>query len=63
MEFTKDEEKVLLLGIINKLVADQRVTVWEREFLESISKQMTSKDLTEKQMIVLSKIRQKYGSR
>ena len=56
----REEEKVLLQKVVYGMLNDPRLNVWEREFLASISDQLLARDLSEKQLGVLNKIRQKY---
>ena len=59
----KKEEKVLLQKFINRALHDQRLTPWERDFLKSIEKQILNRDLTERQLAVLNRIKQKYSQK
>ncbi|MDI6722407.1 MAG: hypothetical protein QMD97_02515 [Candidatus Aenigmarchaeota archaeon] len=56
---TKEEEKVLLQSLVNDLINDSRLNEWEREFLASVNKQLVYKDLSERQLTTLNKIKQK----
>ncbi len=57
---TKDEEKVLIQKLVHDLLNDQRTNAWEKEFLVSINDQLLVRDLSEKQLSVLNKIKKKY---
>ena len=59
-ELKKEEEKVLAKKHINNLINDPRLNQWEKDFLFSIKQKIITRDLTEKQMSILNKIRQKY---
>lgn len=61
VKIKKEEEKVLMQKLVKNLIHDSRLNLWEKEFIESINQQITSKDLTEKQLNILNKIRQKYA--
>ncbi|MDI6721192.1 MAG: hypothetical protein QMD85_02285, partial [Candidatus Aenigmarchaeota archaeon] len=51
--------KILLKKLVNDLMNDTRTNEWEREFLASISGQILDRDLSERQMAVLDKIKKK----
>lgn len=56
---SKEEEKVLLQKGVHNLLNDPRPNAWEKEFLVSINDQLLVRDLSEKQLSILNKIRQK----
>lgn len=56
---TKEEEKVLIQKVVYDLLNDPRPNAWEKEFLASINDQLLVRDLSEKQLSVLDKIKQK----
>ena len=60
---TKEEEKVLIQKVVYDLLNDPRPNVWEKEFLASINDQLLVRDLSEKQLSVLNKIRQKCAKK
>jgi len=55
----KEEEKVLLQNLINRLLKDTRTNAWVKDFLASIGDHIRVRDLSEKQMNILNKIKQK----
>ncbi len=59
----KEEEAVLIQKLVNNLINDSRLKPWEKEFLASIKQQTKSKDLTEKQLSVLNKMKQRYAGK
>jgi len=58
---TKDEKKVLLLNLISKLTNVPELTTWEKDFLESVKKQLSFRDLSDKQLNVINKMKEKYN--
>ena len=60
---TNEEEKVLLRKFVNRALNEPRLTSWEREFLTSIGKQIIVRDLSEKQINAINKIKQKYDKK
>ncbi len=60
MDLKKEEEKVLIQKAVHNLMNDSGLNAWEKEFLASINDQLHSRDLSEKQIHVLNKIKQKY---
>ena len=58
---SKEEEKVLLQKVVHNLLSDPRPNAWEKEFLASISDHLLTRDLSEKQLNVLNKIKHKYA--
>jgi len=55
-----EEKKILTLNIIDKMLATDKINSWEREFLESIRRQLNYRDdLSEKQRNALEKIKNK----
>ena len=63
MKFKKEEEKVLNQKLVNNLLNDRRLNAWEKEFLASIKDQILVRDLSEKQLSVLNKVKQKYSNK
>ncbi len=61
MEFKKEEEKVLLQKTVRSLLNDSRLNEWEKDFLASISSQLRARDMSDKQLNVLNRIKQKYA--
>ncbi len=61
MKLSREENKVLAQKLVRHLLKDARLNAWEKEFLSSISSQLLVKDLSEKQLNVLEKIKQKYS--
>ena len=57
----KEEYAVLIRKLANNLINEPRLNPWEKEFVANITQQIVSKDLTEKQLNVLNKIKQKYA--
>lgn len=57
---TKEEGKVLIQKVVHGLLNDTRPNTWEKEFLSNINDQLPVRDLSEKQLSVLNKIKQKY---
>ncbi len=60
---TKEEEKVLVQKVVHDLLNDPRPNAWEKEFLTSINDQLLVRDLSEKQLSVLNKIKQKCSQK
>ncbi len=56
---SKEEEKVLLQKVVHNLLNDPRTNAWEKEFLASVNDRLLVRDLSEKQLSILNKIRQK----
>lgn len=56
---TQDEQKVLLQNLIAELAANPKTNSWEKEFLASVSQQLIYRDLSEKQIAVINKMKQK----
>jgi archaellum biogenesis protein FlaJ (TadC family) len=59
---TKEEKNVLLKNLISRLANMDNLTEWEKSFLESVKKQLSFRDLSEKQINVLNKIKKKYNA-
>ena len=57
---TEEEGKILIQKVVHDLLNDTRPNTWEKEFLYSINNQLPVRDLSEKQLSVLTKIKQKY---
>jgi hypothetical protein len=57
----KEEEAVLNQKHIERLLLKPEINQWEREFLESVKQQVAYRNLTDKQLNALDKIRQKYA--
>ena len=55
---SKEEKKVLLQKVVRDLLNDPRPNAWEKEFLASINDQLLARDLSEKQLSILNKIKQ-----
>ena len=60
-EMKKEEEMVLQQNFVKRMINDPRLNSWERGFLISIEKQIPNRDLTEKQLNILNKMKEKYG--
>lgn len=56
---SKEEQNVLLQKAVRGLLNDPRPDAWEKEFLASISGQLLVRELSEKQLAILNRIRQK----
>lgn len=56
---SKEEKKVILKKLVNELI-NKNLTQWENDFLNSVKRQIKKKELTEKQIKVLEKLRKKY---
>ena len=57
---SREEEIVLLQKAVNNLLNDTRLNAWEREFMASINARIPAGGLSEKQLRVLNRIRNKY---
>lgn len=60
---TKEERKVLLQKLINDLANRPDLTSWEKDFLASIKKHLVFRDLSDKQLNVINKLKKKYAMR
>ncbi len=60
---TKEEEKVLIKKHVHNLMKDPRPNAWEKEFLGNINDQLLVRDLSKKQMNILSIIKQKCAKK
>jgi len=60
---SKEEKKVLLQKAVHNLLNDPRLNSWEKDFLVSINNQLLIRDLSEKQLSILNKIREKCKNR
>ncbi len=63
VQLTKEEEKVLIQKLIKKLLNNPGLSPWEKEFLASINDQILFRDLSEKQLNVLNKLKRKYNQK
>ncbi len=61
--FSKEEEKVLLRKSVRALMSNPLLNAWEKDFLASIDAQLLSRDLSEKQLNALNKIKKKYSQK
>ncbi len=57
---TKEEKNVLLQKRINNLAKNPMLTLWEKEFLNSVSSQIRIRELSDKQLKIIDKINHKY---
>ena len=54
------EKKILTINLIDRILATDKINDWEKEFLESIKRQLNYRDdLSEKQMNILERIKNK----
>lgn len=60
---SREEEKVLLQKRVRNLLNDPRLNAWEKNFLASINDQLLVRDLSEKQLGILNKIRQRCNQK
>jgi len=55
-----EEKKILRINLIDRILETNKINAWEREFLESIKRQLNYRDdLSEKQTNILERIRNK----
>lgn len=59
VELKKEEENVLMQKLIRNLLNDSRTNSWEKDFLASVSSQLIGRGLSQKQINILNKIKQK----
>ena len=55
-----EEEKILTINLIDRILATDKINEWEKEFLESIKRQLNYRnELSEKQTNILERIKNK----
>ena len=55
-----EEKKILRINLIDRILETNKINAWEREFLESIKRQLNYRDdLSEKQTNILERIKNK----